>query len=271
MLQDTIATPQNSMWSTPVWEWTHPFFEHNTLMQSYVSLEQHGVAPIPLEQPYPELDTLVGIVVACLAVLALLINYSRQFLHLRAKDFFYTTDAYDVLANEKAAPPSLAVAVAYLLLSVAGSLLALHYALGTQALHFYTLTPLSLLGIYAGCFVLTFAAKRLLSGFINWIFFDRASRLLWRLDYNFLLIAETALLLPVAAAAFCFGLPAGHIALATLSVVAIIKLLLLYKAFETFLPRIYGIVHLLSYLCALEIIPFLALCLGLEAITEQLK
>ena len=48
-------------------------------------------------------------------------------------------------------------------------------------------------------------------------------------------------------------------------------LLTFFYIFILFLPKIYCILHLLSYLCALEIIPLLALGVSLIGITERLS
>ncbi len=252
------------------WEYDPGFFKGNDLMHPELPLLQHGITPKPLAQPYPHYASILGMIILCFALLSLLINYTRNFLRIRSRDFFYTANSNDFLTNDKATPPAIAVPVTYLLLCAIGSLFALHYAQSTYDLLFCPIPLHALLATYAGCVAMMFVAKRLLSGFINWIFFDKGSRQLWRLDYNFLLIAETCILLPVVAIGFCFDMPAKTIWVTGLVAVSAVKLLLLYKAFEIFIPKFYGVLHLLSYLCALEIIPFLALWITLQAITEHL-
>ncbi len=252
------------------WEYDPGFFRGNALMHPELPPLQHRVTPKPLTQPYPHYDSILGMIILCFALLSLLINYTRDFLQIRGKDFFYTANSNDFPSNDKATPPALAVPITYLLLCATGSLFALHYAQSTYGLRFCPIPLHALLATYAGCVALMFVAKRLLSAFINWIFFDKGSRQLWRVEYNFLLTVETITLLPIVAMGFCFDMQAKTVLTAGLAIVAVVKILLLYKAFEIFIPKFYGILHLLSYLCALEIIPFLALWVALQEITEHL-
>jgi hypothetical protein len=57
----------------------------------------------------------------------------------------------------------------------------------------------------------------------------------------------------------------------TCVVVISFKLGVLYKTYSIFLPKIYCILHLLSYLCALEIIPLTILWVAMTGITDRLS
>lgn len=190
---------------------------------------------------------------------------------MRAKDFFYTAaNSNESSQHDKDIPLPGTIFATYMLLCITGGLFALYYAQSTRNLLLCVIPLHGLLAVYAGCFAIMFLAKRMLSLFINWIFFNKGSRRLWNLDYNFLLIAETVVLLPIVAAGICFGIPAKLTLLAGLAVVATAKILLLYKAFTIFIPKFYCFLHLLSYLCGLEILPFLALWVTLHSVTNYL-
>lgn len=256
----------------PILEWKQDqgFFEGNRLLCTEMPPRLQGVVPETLARPYVSHDLLLSIIILCLAVVALLINATRNFLQARARTFFYSTGNDALPQHDKDTPPLGSVLVTYTLLCITGGLYALYYAQGVRDLHLCILPPHALLAVYTGGFALMFGGRRLLSSFINWIFFDTGSRRLWHLDYNFLLIAETVLLLPIVAIGICFDMPPQAMLLAGLAVVVVAKILLLYKAFAIFLPHFYGILHLLSYLCALEIMPCLALWVALHGLTDQL-
>ncbi len=252
------------------WEYDPGFFRGNKLMQPEMPALSYGLATKPLVQPHSHHDIMLGVVILCFAMLSVLVNCTRGFLQTRAHDFFHATGSLDIVQNDKDTAPAPAVVAAYLLLCIIGALFVLLYAQETHNLTLCSIPIYALLAVYAGCLGMMFLAKKMLSGFINWIFFDRNKRYLWHLDYDFLLVAEACALLPVAAAGICFELPTKTVILVGLSVVILVKILLLYKAFEIFIPKIYGILHLLSYLCALEIIPILALGACVYEITEHL-
>lgn len=252
-------------------EYDPGFFKDNKLLHPEHPVRQYGIVTEPLTQPYLHHDSLLAMVILCLVMVSVLTNSTRKFLQTRTKDFFYTTaGSNESSKHEKEIPPSGTILATYLLLCITGGLFALYYAQNSRDLLLCAIPLHDLLAVYAGCFAMMFLAKRMLSAFINWIFFDKGSRRLWCLDYNFLLITETIVLMPVVAAGICFDMPAKQTLLAGLAVVAVAKILLLYKAFAIFLPKFYCFLHLLSYLCGLEIMPFLALWVTLHSVTDYL-
>lgn len=253
-------------------EYDPGFFKGNRLLHPELPVRQYGIAPEPLVQPRLHYDVILATLILCLAMTSVLLNSTRKFLYMRAKNFFYAASGSNESSqNDKDIPPTGTILATYLLLCITGSLFALHYyAQNTSDLSTCVIPLHGLTAVYAGCFAMMFLTKRMLSAFINWIFFDKGARRLWHLDYNFLLIAETVILLPVAAAGIYFDMPAKPTLLAGLAVVAVAKILLLYKAFAIFLPKFYCFLHLLSYLCGLEIMPFLALWVALHSVTDYL-
>lgn len=245
------------------------FFNKSPWLHPELSVHQYRVSPELLTQAQPYYDFLLALVILCLVILSGQISRARKFLQARIKDFFYTSnerardDSKDVL-------PLMVMPVVYFLLCVAGGIFALSFAGSVCDLFFCSIPLYGLFAVYAGLFALMFLSKRLLSAFINWIFFDREDRRLWRMDYNFLLIIETSALMPVAAAAVCFNMPANTVMWIGFILVAAAKLLLLYKTYAIFLPHFYCFLHLLSYLCALEIMPCLALWITLRSLTDYL-
>lgn len=252
------------------WEYDPGFFKGNRLMHPEIPVRTYGIAPEPLAQAHIGHDFLMGMVILCFTMVAILVNSANHVLRTRAKDFFYANTNDGCALNDKDMPATATVLATYMLLCATGGLFALYYAQGTDNLPPCTIPQHTLLAVYTGCIALMFLARRLLSAFINWIFFDKGRRKSWRLDYNFLLMAETLALLPIVAAGICFDMPPHTVLWAGLVIVATAKILLLYKAFTIFMPHFYCFLHLLSYLCALEIMPCLALWVALHGVTEYL-
>lgn len=250
-------------------EYDPGFFKGNRWLSPELSVHQYRVSTEPLAQAQPYYDFLLTFVLICLVLLAVQINYARKFLQARAKGFFYTANER-ARGDNKDAMPFGTMSMTYLSLCITGGLYALYYVQSVRNLFLCIIPAHYLLAVYASCFAVMFLTKRLLASFINWIFFVREDHRLWHLDYNFLLIAETSVLMPLAALAICFGMPANTLLWVGLIIVAVAKILLLYKTFTIFLPHFYCFLHLLSYLCALEIMPCLALWLTLRGITDYL-
>lgn len=252
------------------WDTAPCFFSDSTLLHTEYTPHQYGVVPSRLMQSHLLHDILPGTVILCFVLLSILVNTTRRFMQTRAKDFFYTANTAEPTQNDKNVPSTAATLMSCLLLCATGSLYAMYYVQSVRDLFLCTVPAYTLMGIYAALLALMFLVRKTLSAFINWIFFDKGRRRLWRQDYNFLLLAEGAVLLPVVAAGICFGMPARAVLWAGLTIVAGAKLLLLYKTYAVFLPNFYCFLHLLSYLCALEILPFLALWVALHGITDNL-
>lgn len=246
------------------------FFSGNPLLHHELAARPCG---FPMEAvPYSvQNDNVIGtVVILCVFLMAILMRRTRSFVSQQANGFFHSPahkDAHNE-ANTSMGVPT--VALMHLLLAVAGSLLVFYHVNATRNLFLCRISPYGLAVAYAGIFSLFFVLRNALSSFINWIFFDKTSRRQWRSTYNFLLLSETWLLFPLISAGIYLAVPPDTVLLMAVAVIVLFRLVLLYKTFTTFLLKIYCILHLLSYLCALEIIPMLVLWEILNGITDSL-
>ena len=132
------------------------------------------------------------------------------------------------------------------------------------------MSPYLLIGIYTGIWILYFILKTILSGFVNWIFFDKKKIKVWKKSGFFLFSVESLLIFPVIIITIYLNLP-PHIPLwITLIIGLLVKILHLYKTFLIFFPKIYGTLHLIVYFCTLEIMPLLAVFKILIRVTDEL-
>jgi hypothetical protein len=247
------------------------FFKENPLLHPEIAVGPNGKVAVPIAHQHQYNGKIATLTLVCFMLLALIIRFTRNFTSFQMSGFFLQPKK--LMANNSI-PPTAGTAfigMTYLLLSLTGALLFYLYAQDKYDLFFCQVPKTTLYAYYLGCFIIFFCAKHLFTKFINWIFFDKTSRENWRQTYGFLLIAESALLLPVVIVGVFLNLPSHITMILAILVISIIKIALLYKTFSIFLPKIYCILHLLSYLCALEIIPLLALGVSLIGITERLS
>ena len=136
-----------------------------------------------------------------------------------------------------------------------------HYALSdfqTSVSHVLILT------IYSLAFALLIEGKYLLYNFVNWVFFNREKSDLWRQNYWGLIAASGVVLFPSVLYTVFLDSTIQISDYLLLMILLIFKILLFYKLIGNFFAHFYGILHLILYFCALEIIPDLFLWKGVE-------
>lgn len=112
--------------------------------------------------------------------------------------------------------------------------------------------------------------KNLIYNFVNWVFFDKASREIWRKAYSYILALETLLFLPIILLSIYTNILREISIYAILTVVILTRILLFYKTYHIFFGKIYGILHLFVYLCTLEAMPLLVLLKVLSVTADDL-
>lgn len=101
--------------------------------------------------------------------------------------------------------------------------------------------------------------KRLACDFVNWIFFSHEKIFTWKRAYTFLTVAESILFIVLAMIVVYLPLSLNAIVIMALVPVSFIKIILLFKTYQIFFPKIYGTLHLFVYFCTLELMPLLVL------------
>ena len=124
-----------------------------------------------------------------------------------------------------------------------------------------TLSTLIILGYYG--------AKVLLYRCVNHVFFDRESNSAWDNYYLISILTTGALLLPLTLLVIFFDLAYQEAIIAYILLMAIVKMLLLYKCYRTFFNDAIGYLHIILYFCALEIVPYILLGGTLVSVAYQ--
>lgn len=215
-------------------------------------LHSHG-QPLPYNLMRDPLAValLLGVFVALLLVFATCRNYMSDML----RRFFVPTNNMTPVKELRTPAQIWSPLSASLALCVgAGLLLTAHLSQHFDLLSgFYS--PRLVMGCSIGLFVAYYSLRRLLYVFVNWIFFERSDRRQWSAGYAFLTVLEGLLLLPILMCALNGRWDFGFTLIVVVVSLGILRFLLLYYSFRIFFPKIYGVLHLFSYLCTLELIP----------------
>lgn len=247
------------------------FFQDNPHYHPELPFHSYGYIAEPLPYRLWRDDILSSLLLLIFVLLLLLINRTRSFIREQSHDFLFTPHMSQTFSTSVTTSLEYGTRVFLtFVLSMVGGLCFFSYIQMQYTIFMGQLSPYFLLGLYTVCFLLFFSTKRLLLNFVNWVFFDKIKRHFWNQSYNFLYMVETLLLLPIIAIYIYFSIPTKMSLLAILFVVVLVKVMLLYKSYQIFFPKIYGILHLLSYLCALEIMPLVALWALLSAVTDNM-
>lgn len=120
---------------------------------------------------------------------------------------------------------------------------------------FNQVSPYMILGMSVGVCALFCALKIALYGFVNYVFFDRRRSIEWTNTYLFSMLAMGLALLPLALLVVYYDLDFERTRAVFLFVLVMCKILLVYKCYTIFFNYRYGFLHLILYLCTLELMP----------------
>lgn len=124
---------------------------------------------------------------------------------------------------------------------------------------FTQVSPYLILGTCVGIFCIYYLLKIGIYKFVNTVFFTRQQKADWNENYLLSILALGAALLPVILLIVYFDLNLKQLATVVFCIVALDKILLLYKCGRIFFNHTLGWVHLFLYFCTLEIMPIVIL------------
>lgn len=263
---DTVALPE-----TPPPFYEHMgFFQGDSLMHPEVRVGQTGFDGIPRAYQLWSDFWVVLFFLLCFVLLAIIQKRTRIELSSDVRDFFFPSHNSTKTEKHENNSYQLHFLFMALVLSIMGGLGMFMYTQREQHLFLGQIPPYTLIGIYIGIWGVYFICKNLLAAFIDWIFFDKTKRELWRKSLYFLFDVEMLLFFFVTAFTIFLNLSSAISLWTVLVLGIIIKFLHLYKTFQIFFPKYYGTLHLFVYFCTLEIVPLLAVLKVLIRVTDEL-
>ena len=246
------------------------FFKGSPLLHPELPARNQGVSATPLPYALSNDNLVTSGLLICMLMLIFVVNKTRRQLRQQSKEFFVAPRQHNGLFAVETNIEGWAHIFTVLELSLMGALTMFAFSQYELNLFLGQISPRWLLGVYLASFLAFFAVKRMLTRFINWVFFTPFQQQLWSEINSYMLTAECILFFPLLLTFVYFRLPFAKTGFMFLGILILTKILLAFKARQIFFPKIYGFLHLFAYLCALEIMPLLALWKTLDIVTENL-
>lgn len=239
------------------------------MLMSMVSLLLSGVAGIPRSYT-PRLDDGVSIILVCCFFLSsFVLSRNRKFLLQLIKDFLLHRQRTSIFSTSTASDMRSLLLLTLQTCMLCAILLFCIFLETTPEL-IVQHSSLLLLAIYFAICMLYVVLKWLAYSLIGWIFFDGEKVELWIESYSTLLYYLGFALFPfvLLEVYFAFDLPV----LLSISLIFLlfVKILEFYKWLKLFCAHFYGVILLIMYFCALEVMPYVLLFYGILQLNECL-
>lgn len=251
-----------------------PLLSNDSLLfhpPGYYQAGQWGLSTEHLPETLHRNDGVTIIVLVCLLLLVIVVVTFHTPLSKCLKNLFFTQSNQ----NSKPTTPEIyntefVYGLLGLMWCMLSSILYYAYALTHWTLELVPLNSLQILGIYTGVFFLFLLAKQFLLHVVNAIFFDIRKRRAWHQDYSLLFALESILFLPLGLLTVYFGFTPEKGLYVLGFLLLFVKSMVLIKDYAYFFGKIYGVLHLFVYFCALEAAPILVLWTILGRLTNYM-
>ncbi|WP_455591813.1 DUF4271 domain-containing protein [Bacteroides sp.] len=228
-----------------------------------------GIEGEPLPYSPRTDDGLAMILLGCFFVSSYVLARSKKFLSQQVKDFMLARNRTSIFSISTGAD------MRYLLLLVVqtcvlGGVCLFNYFNDVRPKLMEQVSPHLLLGAYIAVCLLYLLMKWMLYSFLGWVFFDKNKTDVWLESYSTLIYYLGFSLFPFVLFLVYFDLNAALLVSIGLSLLILTKILMFYKWIKLFSCNIYGVLLLILYFCALEIVPCLMVYLGMIQLNNVL-
>lgn len=246
------------------------FFSKDSLFHPELEGGRYGTMgdPIPYNVRGDDVITSLLLVFFVLAVIA----YSniRGFFTRQVKNFFYMPHEGVTTMTETATEARFQVFIVFLT-SLMFSALYYFYSLHYNGDTYNLSSQYYLILIFWAVFLLYFMAKIGLYTLINNVFFDGKRNGQWIKSLFFIISVEGLLAFPAVVMGPYFDLPISNVEIYIATVLILVKLMTFYKCYIIFFRQNVVSMQIILYLCALEIMPLMALWGILDITANSLK
>lgn len=246
------------------------FFSGDSLFHPELPGGRYGVAGDPVPYTLRGDNVISLLLLFCLVAGTLAVTGSKTFIWRQAKWFFRTPHPENANVTETSSE----VRFQLFLVAQTALLLSLFQYFYTQAYIDDTFTLSSqyqLIAVFFGVWAGYFVAKALLYTLVNSVFFGHKKNIHWLKCMLFVTAMEGVVMLPAALLQVYFDTPIKSVMIYYIVLVAMVKILTLYKCFLTFFRDMGGFVQIILYFCTLEMTPLAAVWGVLVMIGNILK
>ena len=246
------------------------FFSTDSLWHPELNGGRYGIAgdPVPYTIARDNIITLLLIFCFCIALIAY--TKSRRFILRQAKEFFRPPVSENMTAvtetSEELRFQFFLVLQTCLLLGLVYFFYTQLYVADTFVVDHYQVIAIFSLTVFA-----YMTLKTLFYWLVGWVFFNKRNNEFWMKSNLFFLGMEGVCLFPVVMLQAYFKMPVQTTLVCTFLVIALFKLLSLYKSYIIFFRHRGGFLQNFLYFCTLELAPLAALIGSLTMIANCLK
>ena len=216
--------------------------------------------PIPYS---PRTDDVISLtLLVCFFLSSIALARGKRFLSQQVKDFVLHRERTSIFDSSTAADMRYLL-VLVLQTCVLAGITFFNYFHDTCPALMNHVSPLLLLGIYVGFCLAYFLLKWLLYMFLGWTFFDENRTNLWLESYSTLIYYAGFALFPFVLFLVYFDLSLTNLIVIGSIILILAKILMFYKWIKLFFHQFSGLLLLIVYFCALEIVPCLLLYQGM--------
>jgi len=262
-LQDSIESPKEV--SLPLY-YRESFFANDSLLHPELPGGQLGVAGDLVPYTLRGDDIITALLLFCFVMAMVVFAHSRQHITRQLKDFFYIP-RHDFYIYPSSSFQLFLCIQTCLLLAIFVVFYISHYASDTFVLD----RPYGIIAIYFGLFLAYFSVKVMAYSAVNNVFFGSKKNKQWIGIFTFITSLEGVALFPAVMLQIYFNLPLQSVVYYLIFTLVLTKILTFYKAWIIFFKQIGVYMQIILYLCALEIIPLLAIVGTVVLITDHLK
>ena len=246
------------------------FFSKDSLFHPELEGGRYGASgdPIPYSVRGDDVITSLLLIFFILAVIAY--SHVRGFFTRQAKNFFYVSHEGTTTMTETGSEARFQVYIVFLT-SLMFSILYYFYSLHYNGSAYVLSSQYYLILIFWSIFLCYFLMKMALYTLVNNVFFDGKRNLQWVKSLLFVIALEGLFSFPAVIMGPYFDLSIHKVEIYFASVLVLIKLMTFYKCYIIFFRQNVVGLQIILYLCALEIVPLLALWGALDITANSLK
>ena len=228
-----------------------------------------GFEGVPIPYTPKRDDSIAAILLLCFFVSAYVLARSKKFLAQQIKDFILHRGRTSIFATSTAADVRHLLSLA-LQTGILSGLCLFDYFITVRPALIEHFPPYILLSVYIGACLLYLLVKWLFYSFLGWVFFDKYRTGLWMSSYSTIIYYTGFVLFFFALFLIYFDLNLAFFVSISLGLIISTKILIFYKWIKLFFNNVYGLLLLILYFCALEILPCLIAYQGLVQINNLL-
>ena len=246
------------------------FFSKDTLFHPELRGGRNGIAGDPVPYTVHADNLVTGLLLFSFVMIVIAFSSVKDFLLRQIKSFFYFSHDAASEMSETAVElrfQFFLVVLASLLISLLFYFYTLYYIGETYILR----SPYYLILIYWGIMMVYYLLKAMLYTIVNWVLFDGKRNKQWIKSLLFIIALEGLMSIPAVIMGPYFDMPIHKVEIYFAIMLILAKLMTFYKCFIIFFRQNVVGLQIILYLCALEIVPLLALWGVLDITANSLK